>query len=136
MAVISSSAAVLLFCVTSVRCPFAERRGHSQTPIDYVYTIAYKYMRFHWDESKNRTNYRKHGVWFEEAQTVWADPRSMEFFDPEHSEQEDRFLRIGYSTGGRLLLIVFCERESGGVIRLISARKATTKEAKVYEEGI
>ena len=54
-------------------------------------------MRLEWDESKNRTNYRKHGVWFEEAQTVWADPRSMEFFDPEHSEEEDRFLRIGYS---------------------------------------
>jgi uncharacterized protein len=60
----------------------------------------------------------------------------MEFFDPEHSEEEDRFLRIGYSTGGRLLLIVFCERESGGVIRLISARKATAKETKAYEEGI
>ena len=93
-------------------------------------------MRFEWSESKNLTNYRKHGVWFEEAQTVWADTRSMEFFDPEHSEAEDRFLRIGYSTGGRLLLIVFCERESGGVIRLISARKATVKEAKTYEEGI
>src|SRR5262249_7181606 len=74
--------------------------------------------------------------WFEEAQTVWADPRSMEFFDPEHSEEEDRFLRIGYSTGGRLLLIVFCERASGGVIRLISARRATAKETKTYEEGI
>jgi len=93
-------------------------------------------MRFEWDESKNRTNYRKHAVWFEEAQTVWADSRSIEFFDPEHSEEEDRCLRIGYSTGERLLLIVFCERESGGVIRLISARKATAKEAKTYEEGI
>jgi uncharacterized protein len=80
--------------------------------------------------------HRKHGVWFEEAQTVWADRRSIEFFDSGHSAAEDRFLRFGHSTGGRLLLIVFCERESGGVIRLISARKATTKEAKVYEEGI
>jgi len=93
-------------------------------------------MRFEWDEPKNRINYRKHGIWFEEAQTVWADARSMEFFDPEHSEAEDRFIRIGYSTGRRLLLIVFCERESGRVIRLISARKATAKEAKTYEEGI
>ena len=93
-------------------------------------------MRFEWDESKNLTNYRKHRVWFEEAQTVWADPRSMEFFDPEHSEAENRFLRIGYSTAARLLLIVFCERDFGGVIRLISARKATTKETKAYEEGI
>jgi len=48
-------------------------------------------MRFEWDESKNRTNYRKHAVWFEEAQTVWADSRSIEFFDPVHSEEEDRF---------------------------------------------
>jgi uncharacterized DUF497 family protein len=93
-------------------------------------------MRFEWDESKNLTNYRKHGVWFEEAQTVWADTRSMEFFDPEHSDAENRFLRIGYSTGARLLLIVFCEREFGGAIRLISARKATAKERRTYEEGI
>jgi len=93
-------------------------------------------MRFEWDESKNRANYRKHRVWFEEAQTVWADHRSIEFFDPEHSETEDRFLRIGYSTVGRLLLIVFCERRSGELIRVISARKATVKEGKTYEEGI
>jgi uncharacterized DUF497 family protein len=93
-------------------------------------------MRFEWDESKNRTNNRKHAVWFEEAQTVWADLRSIEFFDPQHNDAEDRFLRIGYSSGGQLLLIVFCEQESGGVIRLISARKATAKEAKTYEEGI
>jgi uncharacterized DUF497 family protein len=93
-------------------------------------------MRFEWDESKNRTNYRKHGVWFEEAQTVWADPRSIEFFDPEHSEAEDRFLRFGYSTGARLMLIVFCDRESCRVISVISALKATNNEAKTYEEEI
>jgi uncharacterized DUF497 family protein len=93
-------------------------------------------MRFEWDESKNLANYRKHGVWFEEAQTVWADARSVEFFDPEHSETENRFLRIGHSTGGRLLLIVFCERDSRGLIRIISSRKATSKEGKSYEEGI
>ena len=93
-------------------------------------------MRFEWDDSKNLTNYRKHGIWFEEAQTVWADTRSLEFFDPDHSELENRFLRLGHSTTGRVLLIVFCERESGGVIRIISARKATAKEAKTYEEGI
>jgi uncharacterized DUF497 family protein len=106
-------------------------------PIDKVYTIAYKQsMRFEWDEAKNRTNYRKHGIWFEEAQTVWADSLSVEFFDPEHCKTEDRFLRIGCSGVGRLLLIVFCEREAGGLIRIISARKATSKERKTYEEGI
>ena len=92
-------------------------------------------MRFQWEESENLTNYRKHGVWFEEAQTVWADPRSIEFYDPEHSETENRFLRIGYSSSHRLLLIVFCEREAGGLIRVISARKTTDKERKTYEEG-
>lgn len=95
-------------------------------------------MRFEWDENKNRENYQKHGVWFDEAQTVWADEGSMEFFDPEHSETEDRFIRIGFSSKSRLLLVVFCEREEGdeACIRIISARKATTEEQEQYEEGI
>jgi len=93
-------------------------------------------VRFEWDDSKNRSNYRKHRVWFEEAQTVWADERSAEFFDPEHSRAEDRFIRIGHSTRPRLLLVVFCERLEGELIRIISARKATKKEERQYEEGI
>jgi uncharacterized DUF497 family protein len=93
-------------------------------------------LRFGWDEKKNLANYRKHRVWFEEAQTVWADPLSAEFFDPEHSEAEERFLRIGHSSNGKLLLVVFCDREAGELIRLISARKATVNEGKTYEEGI
>jgi len=75
-------------------------------------------------------------VWFEEAQTVWSDASSEEFFDPNHSENEDRFIRIGHSTKSRLLLVVFCERASGSVIRIISARKATAKEEKQYAQGI
>ncbi len=93
-------------------------------------------MRFEWDEDKNLRNFRKHGVWFEEAQTVWADENAIEFFDPEHSEAEDRFFRVGNSSGARLLLVVFCERQAGEVIRIISARPATQKEEKQYEEGI
>ncbi len=93
-------------------------------------------MKFEWDKTKNDFNFKKHEVWFEEAQTIWADGHSVEFFDPEHSDEEDRFLRIGYSTTSRLLLVVFCEREGGNTIRLISARKATPKEQKQYEEGI
>ena len=93
-------------------------------------------MRFEWDVRKSRNNYLKHDIWFEEAQTVWADEKSVEFFDPEHSETEDRFIRIGRSTATRLLLVIFCEREEGEVIRLISARKATKKEEKQYEKGI
>jgi uncharacterized protein len=93
-------------------------------------------VKFEWDEPKNEANFKKHGVWFEEAQTVWVDGTSIEFFDPEHSRSEDRFIRLGHSTGSKLLLVVFCERGHGQVVRLISARKATAKERKQYEEGI
>lgn len=102
-----------------------------------VYTIEYiQNMRFDWDESKNRSNFKQHGVWFEEAQTIWADLESIEFFDPEHSSNENRFIRIGHSTRSRLLLVVFCERAEGSTIRIISARKATKQEARDYEKGI
>ncbi len=93
-------------------------------------------MKFEWDEAKNNGSFRKHRVWFEEAQTVWADIKSVEFFDPEHSLQEERFIRIGFATSQKLLLVVFCERDKGEIIRIISAGKATTKERKQYEEGI
>ena len=96
-------------------------------------------MRFEWDENKNNANHQKHGVWFDEAQTIWADEASREFFDPEHSDEEDRFVRIGFSSKNRLLLIVFCERQEESkevLIRIISARKATTEEQKQYEKGI
>jgi len=93
-------------------------------------------MPFEWDDRKNRRNHRKHGVWFEEAQTVWTDARSLEFFDPDHRDREDRCLRIGRSTAGRVLLLIFCEREEDDVLRIISARKATRKEERRYEEGI
>jgi uncharacterized DUF497 family protein len=52
-------------------------------------------MVFEWDEDKNIINYQKHGIWFEEAQTIWSDPTSLEFYDSEHSESEDRFIRVG-----------------------------------------
>ncbi len=94
-------------------------------------------MRFEWDEVKNASNFRKHGVWFEEAQTIWADSRATEFYDPEHSTDEDRFIRVGHSRkerGG--LLVVFCEKHRGETVRIISARKATPKERNAYEEGI
>ena len=91
-----------------------------------------------WDEDKNFANFKKHGVWFAEAQTVWADELSIEFFDSLHSTEEDRFIRIGRSAGvsARLLLIVFCERDESKRIRLISAREVTLNEMRVYEEGI
>ena len=64
-------------------------------------------MKFEWDENKNRSNFKKHGVWFEEAQTIWADVESVEFFDPEHSYYEDCFIRIGHSTIVRIFSSYF-----------------------------
>lgn len=93
-------------------------------------------MRFEWDENKNVANFRKHSVWFEEAQTVWADEKAQEYFDPDHGDDEDRFIRIGHSKKPRLLLVVFCERQGGKVIRIISSRRATNEEEKQYEEQL
>jgi uncharacterized DUF497 family protein len=90
---------------------------------------------FEWDDRKNESNFRKHGIWFEEAQTVWTDPTSVEFYDPAHSNSEDRFIRFGRSIQERMLLVVFCEREDLRV-RIISARRATPKEIRDYEKGI
>jgi len=91
---------------------------------------------FKWDDEKNISNFKKHSVWFEEASTIWADARASEFFDPEHSTDEDRYIRIGFSTQSKLLLVIFCERNDGNIIRIISARKATKNEMEQYEKGI
>ncbi len=93
-------------------------------------------IRFEWDGAKNKLNRSKHGIWFEEAQSVFDDLTSHVFSDPEHSDEEDRFLILGVSSAARLLIVVHCYKESDSVIRIISARKATKKEAKYYEERI
>lgn len=94
-------------------------------------------MKFAWDDKKNQANYDKHSIWFEEAQTVWLDINAIEFYDPEHSaESEDRFIRVGFSAKLNLLLVVFCEASENESVRIISARHATKKEQKQYEEGI
>jgi uncharacterized DUF497 family protein len=93
-------------------------------------------LRFDWDERKNRANRTKHGVWFEEAQSVFDDPHARLFRDPEHSEEEERFILLGVSAAARLLVVVHCHRESEEVVRIISARKASKKEVRFYEEGI
>jgi uncharacterized DUF497 family protein len=93
-------------------------------------------LRFAWDESKNRSNRAKHGVWFEEAQSAFDDPNARVFHDPEHSEDEERFILLGVSSVARPLAVFHCYRESDSLIRIISARKATKKEVRFYEEGI
>ena len=92
-------------------------------------------MKFEWDEDKSESNYKKHSIRFDEAQTVFVDPDSVEFFDDEHSEEEDRFIRVGRSLKMNVLLVVFCERDAN-IIRIISARKATPQERRDYEKGI
>ena len=89
-------------------------------------------IKFEWDAAKAAINVEKHGVSFEEAQSVFYDELAVQFFDEEHSTSEDRFLLLGVSTGAKLLLVCHCERESGNVIRIISARKATKREAIFY----
>lgn len=89
-------------------------------------------IRFEWDSIKATANAKKHGVSFEEAQSVFYDELAVQFFDDEHSGEEERFLLLGMSTGARLLLVCHCERDSGNVIRIISARKATKHESIFY----
>jgi uncharacterized DUF497 family protein len=90
-------------------------------------------MRFEWDETKNHLNIKKHGISFEEAQTVFLDDDAIRFYDPDHSEDEDRFIMLGISFKLRALIVCHCYRESDRVIRIISARKATRTEIKQYE---
>lgn len=92
-------------------------------------------IQFEWDSAKASTNFKKHRVSFEEAQTVFYDEFAVQFFDTENSANEDRFLLLGMSTGAKLLLVCHCERESGNLIRIISARKATKRESAFYGGG-
>ena len=90
-------------------------------------------MEFEWDEGKAERNLIKHGVSFGEAKTVFDDLLYVDFYDPNHSENEDRYLAIGESNRGRLLIISYTER--GNKNRLISARETTKTERETYAEG-
>jgi hypothetical protein len=90
-------------------------------------------MRFEWDQAKAATNLNKHGVSFEEAATVFGDPLSDTFDDPDHSADEQRFLIIGTSDRGRMLIVA--HTDDGAVVRIISAREPTSGERKSYEES-
>ena len=89
-------------------------------------------LRIEWDLKKAAQNLRKHGVSFEDAQTVFSDDRARLLNDPDHSEEEDRFVLLGLSNNLRLLVVIHCYREEGNVIRIISARKATREERVFY----
>lgn len=89
--------------------------------------------RFEWDARKAAANLRKHGVSFTEAATVFYDDDAVTRDDPDHSEEEARFLLLGMSATLRVLVVVYCVREAGSVVRLISARKATRSERVQYD---
>ncbi|MBQ1850219.1 MAG: BrnT family toxin [Lachnospiraceae bacterium] len=91
-------------------------------------------MRFEWDENKNQINQEKHNVSFEEAQTVFYDDEALLITDPDHSEDEERFLLLGFSSVANMLVVVHCYRANDSVIRIISARKATKSERKQYDD--
>lgn len=93
-------------------------------------------MVFEWDDEKNKKNRKKHGVWFEEAKSVFQDVRAKVLVDESRSYVEDRFLIIGNNSFGITLIVVHCYRENDEIIRIISARKTTKKERLYYEEGI
>jgi uncharacterized DUF497 family protein len=95
-----------------------------------------KALRFTWDEAKAAENLRKHGVSFEEGCTVFADENARLKHDPEHSQQEDRFILLGFSAKLRLLIVCHAYRESDEVIRIISARKATPSERRQYGSNL
>jgi uncharacterized DUF497 family protein len=91
-----------------------------------------KPIKFLWNDRKNAANQTKHKVSFEEAQSVFFDENAIEYYDPDHSESEDRFLMLGLSYPVRILVVSYTLREEGVAIRIISARKATKKEQNIY----
>ncbi len=93
-------------------------------------------IKFEWDENKNATNKKKHGIAFEEAQTVFYDTQALLIDDPEHSQKEERFIILGYSSRANLLVVCHCYRETETLIRIISARKATANETTQYYGGV
>ena len=92
------------------------------------------HLVFDWDKEKGASNQKKHGISFEEAQTVFLDENALMIHDPDHSDDEDRFILLGLSVTFRVLIVCHCCRKSNEVIRIISARKATRAEQKRYRE--
>ncbi|MCK9373022.1 MAG: BrnT family toxin [Sulfuricurvum sp.] len=93
-----------------------------------------KSLKFEWDEPKASSNITKHGVSFEEAKTVFDDDFARMIPDPDHSEQEERFILLGMSYTLKILAVVHCYRDQEGIIRIISARRSTKNEERQYKE--
>ena len=93
-------------------------------------------IRFEWDERKNRSNQRKHGVTFEEARSAFMDDNARVLPDPEHSDDEERFVLLGLSISLRVLVVCHCYRQHDDIIRIVSARKADRDEIKQYQRWL
>jgi len=100
------------------------------------YNVNTVYSNFEWDEEKNRINTRKHGVSFDEAISVFNDDKALMIADYAHSSDEERFIIIGLSEKLHVLYVCHCHRDPGDRIRIISARKASETERKIYERGL
>ena len=101
----------------------------------YTYNINMNNIQFEWDDNKAQKNIEKHKISFEEACTVFADENAILFDDPEHSQDEERFLLLGFSDRANMLIVCHCYRGENDIIRLISAREATSNEKKRYQKG-
>ena len=99
-----------------------------------MYNVHMKQLLFDWDKQKEKVNIRKHGVSFEEACSTFFDENAIQFFDPDHSEDEDRFILLGTSYKLNTLVVCHCFRESETIVRIISARKADGDESTAYWE--
>jgi uncharacterized DUF497 family protein len=108
------------------------RRGRLTCSYIVVTFDAMSELHFEWDPAKAAANAKKHGVSFEEARSAFADERAKLIADPDHSEQEERFILLGLSSQLKLLVVCHCYRGQDNVVRIISARKATTAESKHY----
>jgi len=100
--------------------------------LQHIYNVFMTSISFSWDDRKNIANQKKHRISFEEAQSVLFDEHAIEYYDPDHSESEDRFLMLGLNYQVRVLVVSYTLRKDGTEIRIISARKATRREQKAY----
>lgn len=110
----------------------AKEHGRSEIvrALKCTYNVQTNFLRFEWDDHKATANLKKHGISFDEAKSAFYDERAKLIDDPDHSEDEDRFILLGLSHSLRVVVVCHCYRGNGDVIRIISARKATTRESK------
>ena len=102
----------------------------------HSHTYTVHMIKFEWGSVKAAANLKKHGVSFDDAQSIFYDEFALQFFDAENAATEDRFLMLGMSSEAMLLLVCHCERDGGDTVRIISARKATSNERKYYHGGL